>query len=42
MDTTLDFIGPVPPEIFAAFVGLLVLATLYFGIKFVLSLVTGG
>lgn len=42
MDATLTIALPVHPGVFAVFVGFLVVAVIYYAVKFVLSLVTGG
>ena len=42
MQADITIVLPVPPAIFAIFVGILVLAALFYGIKFVASLIVGG
>ena len=42
METNLTIMFPAHPAIFAVFLGLLVLAMVYYGIKFVVTLFLGG
>jgi hypothetical protein len=42
VETDITIALPVPPAVFAIFVGLIVVALIYYVTKFVLSIVTGG
>lgn len=42
MDATVTIIAPLPPAVFAVFLGALGVALVYYTTKFLLSLVTGG